>query len=67
MTYEIRIMTAAGHFKTIKTSDFSQACRIYQKYQRFANQRGIYLKIALWCNGWLLESATIHQQVGNLS
>lgn len=58
--YEIRSNTEKGHFKTVKTNDYEQACRIYEKYKQFAKNRGIYLEVALWCDGWLYKSETIN-------
>lgn len=58
--YEIRTITETGHFKTVKTNDYNQACRIYEKYKQFAKKKGISLEVALWCDGWLKESATIN-------
>ena len=58
--YEIRTITETGHFKTVKTTNYEQACRIYEKYKQFAKKHGIYLNVALWCDGWLKEVATIN-------
>jgi hypothetical protein len=58
--FEIRTMTENGHFKTVKTENSEQACRIYEKFKKFAKTHGIYLEVALWCDGWLQESATIN-------
>lgn len=58
--YEIRSMTGHAHYKTVKTGDYKQALRIYEKFKQFAKKHGIYLEVALWCDGWLQESVTIN-------
>lgn len=58
--YEIRTMTEHAHYKTVKTDNKEQAIRIYEKFKQFAKKHGIYLSVALWCDGWLQESVTIN-------
>ena len=63
--FEIRSMTEHAHYKTVKTDDYAQAHRIFEKFKHFAKKHGIYLEVALWCDGWLCESVTINPLLGN--
>ena len=58
--FEIRSMTAHAHYKSVKTDDYQQALRVYEKFQKFAKKQGIYLNVSLWRDGWLQESVTIN-------
>ena len=60
--HEVRYGTP-HNFKTVKTDDFEQALRIYNKAKRFAENHGLTWIVARWDRGWLVKSETINGEV----
>ena len=60
MLYEIRY-GIPERYKSVVTSDFEQALRIYDKAKGFATNHNITWVIALWEKDWrLIKSVTVN-------
>ena len=62
--YENEIRYGTPHnFKTVRTNDFEQALRMYNKIKKFAENHGLVWIISMWYNGWLEKSTTVNGEV----
>ena len=60
MTYELRYGRPVN-YKTVKTADFEQVLRMYDKAKVFAEKHNLTWVIALWdSDGWLVKSHTVN-------
>lgn len=57
---ELRYGTDGYNFKTVETNDYDQALRMYEKVKRFAENHKTTMIIALWLNGWLVQTETVN-------
>lgn len=59
-TFQIRYGRSAS-YKTISITCQDQAMRMYEKLVTFAQRHNLQWTVALWCDGWLIQSTRVNQ------